>query len=193
VTFARRVLLMVVAVGLLFGNFTALAQRIWEPFQGITQLVRWFNELNDHFDQVVKHEQREQLGRSVDGVRKELYALEADTQVLLNRIPDKAPDGEKKFQLTAFVDRLLKTVGELGQAVRGIGADLRLAEADEIEARLTRGLYTREESLTFVQARIEGQVPWDAAAVRGRLKEGLAAVKDAQLAATKFSQRLARN
>jgi hypothetical protein len=194
VNFTRRVLVAALAAGLPIGLRTALAQRFfeWEPFDGITKLVDWFSKLNRQFDQLVASEQRGQLTRSVDRLRKELYTLEADTQLLLDRIPDEPPDDARRMQLRVLVRNLMATVERLSQSVRDIGAELRLVEAGEIEDRLTRGLRTRMLALTFLEARIEGEAPWDAAEVRGRLKQGLAAVKDAQLAATTFSQQLAR-
>jgi hypothetical protein len=174
------------------GNM-AFAQRLgWDPFDGVTKLVEWFNKLNGQFDQFVASEQRGQLVRSIDGLRKNLYALEADTQVLLDRIPDKPPANRVKIQLRMFVSHLMNTVNALSRSVRDVGADLRLAEASQIEPsqierRLTFGLRTREITLNFVEAQIEGQTPWDAAEVRDRLNEGLNAVRDAQLAATTFA------
>jgi hypothetical protein len=48
---------------------------------------------------------------------------------------------------------------------------LRLADAYQIETRLTFGIRTRIAVLAFVQARIEGEEPWDATAVRTRLND----------------------
>lgn len=189
----RRSLVAVLAVGLFLGDRAAVAQRgVWEPFDGITRLVDWFDELNNKFDQLVAKEQRAQLSRSVDRLRTQLYELEADTQALLDSIPDQLPEGQKKSELRVVVNELKIRVAGLGQSVRDIGAELRLAEANQIERRLTFGLRSRRRYLTFVEARIEGRGKWDATEVRDRLNRGLNAVRDAQLAATKFSQQLAR-
>jgi hypothetical protein len=194
VNLTRRGLLAPLGAGLLIRDRMALAYSEWNPFDGITNLVSWFEKLNKQFDQLVASEQVGQLSRSIDRLRKDLYQLEADTQWLMDRIPDEPPDSKKKIQLRKSVDILMKTVLRLTDSVRAIGAELRLREADEIEARLTAGLYSRGQVLTFLDARLQDQARWgwDAAELRGQLKRGLAAVKDAQLAATTFSQQLTR-
>jgi hypothetical protein len=71
--------------------------------------------------------------------------------------------------LTAFANQLMDTVCALSRSLRDV--ELRLANVYEIETRLTFGLRTRIAVLTFVQARIEGEEPWDATAVRTRLTD----------------------
>lgn len=199
---ARRLLTGFIAIGLLFVHLNSFAQRIpdewdWDPFDGVTKVVDWFMELNSKFDRLVANEQRAQLIRSVDRLRKNLYTLEADTQLLLDSIPDERPVGARREQLMVFVDDLMETVERLSSSVRDIGADLRLNEAIEIEARLTYGLRSRKMVLTYLENCIgrsdsltDTSPHWDAVRIRGRIRQGLAAVKDAQLAATKFRQKL---
>jgi hypothetical protein len=170
----------------------ATRDRVWEPpFDGMINLANWFSKLNRQFYQLAASEQR-QLIKSMDRLRKDLYTLEADTQLLLDRIPDERPDDATEEYLGKVVHNLQDTVNRLRQSVRAIGAELRLVEAAKIEERLSGGLRTRGMALNFLEAQIESNEPWDAAGIRSWLKKGLAAVKDAQLAATTFCQQLAR-
>ncbi len=77
------------------------------------------------------------------------------------------------------------------------GADLRLNDPDEVidvERRLTYGINTRRVVLTEIDAAVyrvrKGEGEWDAAYLKGRLQEGLKAVRGAQLAVTEFQRKL---
>jgi hypothetical protein len=173
----------------------ALAQSPWEPFDGVSKLVEWFANLNAKFDKIVIAEKQGQLLRSVDRLRKELYSLEADTQILLDNIPDKAPNAEQNEQLKGLSDVLMITVERLGHSAREIGADLRLNEGIDVEHALTYGLGTRRKALTYLQQALNEAAArpwaWNAQEVRARLDKGLQAIRTAQVAVTMFRQKLA--
>lgn len=171
---------------------TALAQSTWEPFDGVLKLVEWFVKMNAQFDKIVIVEKQGQLLRSVDRLRKDLYALEADTRILQDNIPDERPNAEQKHQLQKLVDELMASVGRLSRTAREIGADLRLNEGSEVEKALTYGLRTRARVLTYLQQTINESDtrPWNPQEVRARIDQGLQAVRAAQVAVTKFRQKL---
>jgi hypothetical protein len=181
-------------VALLFAATTlapasALAQETWEPFDGVLKLVEWFDKLNAQFEKIVTVEKEAQLLRSVDRLRKDLYALEADTQILQDNIPDKSPNAEQKGQLQKLLDELMASVTRLGSTAREVGADLRLNEGSDVEIALTHGLVTRRVVLTNLEQTIN-QGPWNAQEVRARLDQGLQAVRAAQVAVTAFRHKL---
>jgi hypothetical protein len=185
------------AVVLLLGMLpsTSYAQSGWDPLAGITQLVDWFSRLNDKFEQVVVAEDRGQLLRAVDRLRKELYALEADARILRDTVPDSVPTKEEREHLRNLAAELQKTVSRLTEASRRVGADLRLNEAEEVEKALTSGLRTRAAALTYLQRAINDSAhgQWNAPEVRLRLEKGIEAVRAAQLAVTSFRQKLSRS
>lgn len=174
------------------GASVAAAGQPWEPFDGVTKLVDWFAKLNAQFDHLVTVEKRAQLRRSVDRLRKDLYALEANTQLLQDQVPDERPSAEQKAHLTGLVDELMASVRRLGEAARLVGADLRLNEGEEVERALTFGLRTRAKTLTYLQQTLSkaDTQPWNAQEVRERIGQGLQTVREAQLAVTKFRQKL---
>jgi hypothetical protein len=102
--FTRRGFVAAIAVGLALENRTSVAAER-ELFDGITKLVERFSRLNNQFYQIVAMDQREQLARSIDRLRVQLYVLEADTQILLDGIPNEPPRGETELQLTAFANQ----------------------------------------------------------------------------------------
>jgi hypothetical protein len=182
-------------VALLFAATTlaptsALAQLTWDPFDGVLKLVEWFEKLNAKFENIVTVEKEAQLLRSVDRLRKNLYALEADTQILQDNIPDKSPNAEQKEQLQKLVDELMASVTRLSSTAREIGADLRLNEGSEVEFTLTYGLRTRAGVLIYLQQTINQGQPWNAQEVRAQLDQGLQAVRAAQVAVTVFRHKL---
>jgi hypothetical protein len=191
-TRVRSALIALAVYAVLFVPCTSFAQATWEPFDGVTKLVAWFTKLNDQFDQVVAVEKRGQLVRKVDRLRKDLYALEADTRILLDNIPSNVPSADQRQQLLQLTTELMQSVQRLGITARDVGADLRLNNGSEVEEALTYGLKTRALALTYLQRAIEGSASgiWDAAEARQRLERGLQAVKDAQIAVTVFRNRL---
>jgi hypothetical protein len=189
----RRVVgMMLVAVAALTQMQPSLAQASWEPLDGVSQMVSWFAKLNEQIDKVVETEKRGQLVRAVDRLRKELYALEANTVILRDSVPEGLPSAEERQYLQQLADELLQVVVRLSKSVRDVGAELRLNDAEQIESALTYGLRTRAQVLTeFQQALAQSeQGKWHPSVVRRRLDVGIQAVKAAQLAATKFRRDL---
>jgi hypothetical protein len=189
----RRVIgMMLVAVAALTQSNPSMAQAGWDPMTGVSQMVSWFSKLNEQIDKVVETEKRGQLVRAVDRLRKELYALEANTVVLRDSVPEGLPSAEERQYLQQLADDLLQVVIRLSKSVRDVGAELRLNDAEQIESALTSGLRTRAQVLTaFQQALAQSeQGKWNPSEVRGRLDAGIQAVKAAQLAATKFRRDL---
>lgn len=191
-TVRRVVGMMLVAVAALTQSNPSMAQAGWDPMAGVSQMVSWFSKLNEQIDKVVETEKRGQLVRAVDRLRKELYALEANTVVLRDSVPDGLPSAEERQYLQQLADDLLQVVIRLSKSVRDVGAELRLNDAEQIESALTSGLRTRAQVLTaFQQALAQSeQGKWNPLEVRGRLDAGIQAVKAAQLAATKFRRDL---
>lgn len=171
---------------------TAAAQSGWDPLAGVEQLVAWFSRLNDQVDQVVITERRGQLIRAVDRLRKDLYALEADARVLQDNISDSVPSPDEREYLGRLAGELQQTVGRLTETARQVGADLRLNEAEEVEAALTSGLRTRSTALSYLQRALRDaqQGKWAATEIRSRLGQGIEAVRAAQLAVTSFRRKL---
>lgn len=189
----RRVVgMMLVAVAAWTQSNPSMAQAGWDPMTGVSQMVSWFAKLNEQIDKVVETETRGQLVRAVDRLRKELYALEANTVVLRDSVPEGLPNAEERQYLQQLADDLLQVVIRLSKSVRDVGAELRLNDAEQIESALTYGLRTRAQVLTaFQQALAQSeQGKWNPSEVRGRLDAGIQAVKAAQLAATKFRRDL---
>jgi hypothetical protein len=189
---SRFVGMMLVALATLTQTQPSLAQASWEPLDGVSQMVSWFAKLNEQIDKVVETEKRGQLVRAVDRLRKELYALEANTVVLRDSVPEGLPSAEERQYLQQLADELLQVVVRLSKSVRDVGAELRLNDAEQIESALTYGLRTRAQVLTeFQQALAQSeQGKWNPSVVRRRLDVGIQAVKAAQLAATKFRRDL---
>jgi hypothetical protein len=189
---SRFVGMMLVALAALTQTQPSLAQASWEPLDGVSQMVSWFAKLNEQIDKVVETEKRGQLVRAVDRLRKELYALEANTVILRDSVPEGLPSAEERQYLQQLADELLQVVVRLSKSVRDVGAELRLNDAEQIESALTYGLRTRAQVLTeFQQALAQSeQGKWNPSVVRRRLDAGIQAVKAAQLAATKFRRDL---
>jgi hypothetical protein len=162
----------------------------WGPLDGVNELVVWFTRLNSQFDTLVVAERRGQLEHSVDHLRTALYGVELDSQKLLDSVPDERPEGTKKNEIEQLDRSLMTAVNELGASAREVGADLRLNDGVEIEARLTSGLHTRALALSGLQKMLDSAAPWDAKSIRGSLAEGLRAIHDAQLATTEFRVKL---
>lgn len=171
----------------------AQAQSAGEVFGAITALTDWFNKLNVQFDSAVKTEGRAQLLRAVDRLRKELYTLEGDARILLDDLPDKPPTSAQRSRLTPVAQELQATVQRLSRTAREIGADLRLNEAQEVEAALSSGLRTRALVLQEVRRALlpENESEWNGPQLRARMAQGIEAVRAAQLAVTSFSKKLA--
>jgi hypothetical protein len=170
----------------------------FDPLQAVSAISTWLRDLVADFDAVVAKEKRGQLVRSVDRLRKALYQLEADTRILIDSVTDHTPTEDESRRLSDNAAALRATVEGLKKQVRAIGADVRLADrSQEIEQRLTGGLITRAGTLNWLQEQLKnvrlGRAQWKAEQVRERLRTGLAAVQDAQLAATDFQIRLTRN
>lgn len=176
----------------LFTAAPAHAQQTWEPYDGVTRLVSWFAKLNDQFEKLVATEKRGQLLRTTDRLRKELYALETDTRIALDNIPNTVPTSEQREYLSDLSADLLLTVQRLSIVVREFGADLRLSDANDVETALTHGLRTRAVTLTYLRNAIENSKAgeWNPLEVRKRLDQGLAAIKEAQVSVTSFRQKL---
>jgi hypothetical protein len=168
------------------------AQSTNEIFGSVEAVTEWFSKLNAQFDAAVKAESRAQLQRSVDRLRKDLYTLEADARVLMENVPDQAPSAEQRDRLDQLAQELQATVRRLTQNARAVGADLRLNEAERVEAALTSGLRTRGIVLEeFRRALLPpATAAWNGAAIRSRLSDGVEAVRQAQLAVTDFSRKL---
>ena len=179
-------------------NVNASHDHDFEPLDGVSHLVAWFRQLNDHFDNIVENEKKAQLLRVVDRLRKSLYELEVDARFLIDSIPTDRPDEKQLVQIDGFVEDLLRTVSRLRENLREIGADLRLADQTErleAEDRLSAGLRTRGIVLTELQRKLlevrRGVATWRPDTIRTRLRVGLNAVKDAQIAITEFQRKLA--
>ena len=170
----------------------AQSQMLWDPLDGITKVVGWFEKLNGQFDKIIDGEKKGQLLRKSDRIRKELYALETDTQVVLDNITDEPPNLDRSEYLLTLSTELLRTVQRLSFAVREFGADLRVNDANDVEIALTIGLRVRGGSLTFLRKSIEDskQGNWNAPEIRKQVGRGLQAVKAAQVSVSAFSQRL---
>ncbi len=173
---------------------SALAQTANAPFDGVLKLVEWFAKLNVQFEEIVKVEKEAQLLRSVDRLRKDLYALEVDTQILKDNIPDKSPNVEQQKQLQKLIVGLQTSVDRLKSRVREIGADLRLDEEglDEelgVESAVTYELRLRSGVLTYLEHTIY-YGPWNVQEVRDRVEQDLQTVRAAQVAVTTFRHKL---
>jgi hypothetical protein len=153
----------------------AIAQSSNEILGSIDAVTAWFSKLNTQFDAAIKKEVKAQLQRSVDGLRKNLYALEIDASILIENVPDQAPNAQ-----------------HLTKSARAVGADLRLNEAERVEAALTSGLQTRATILQEFRLSLlpPNTANWNGPEIRARLSDGVAAIKKAQLAVTEFSRRL---
>jgi hypothetical protein len=174
------------------GLAASAAAAEWEPLSGVDRLVSWFTSLNARFDQVVITEKKGQLERAIDRLRKDLYALEADTRTLRDGVPDGVPDEAQRARMEQATAALGRTLAALVKTSREVGADLRLNEADQVESEVTHGLRTRGITLSYMQAALEGARGgrWDADAVRAHLDTGIAAVGAAQKAVTQFQLKL---
>jgi hypothetical protein len=189
----RKCSTVALATCLCISSTLTYAQSATEVFGSVTALTSWFSKLNEQFDAAVKTESRAQLGRAVDRLRKDLYALEVDTRILMERVPDMAPTPNEREGLDALAAELQSTVQRLAASARSLGADLRLNDAENVEFALTSGLHKRGYIVTEVRRALlpSANTQWNGAALRGRLAEGIEAVKSAQLGVTEFSRRLA--
>jgi len=194
-------LVLVVSLFFILCTPTVMASSGWDPLDGISHLVTWFQQLNNDFDALVVSEKKAQLLRAVDRLRKSLYQLEVDTRFLIDSIPTECPDLEQRGQIKGYVKDLLRTVRRLSGNLREVGADLRLAdqtERFEAESILTRGLGIRRAVLTEVEQELMEShfcapafgSPWRPDWIRTRLQVGLNAVKDAQIAITEFQRKI---
>jgi hypothetical protein len=162
-----------------------------DPLENVTALVTWFTKLNSQFDELVASEKRGQLARKTDALRRRLYSLEADTQILRDGIPDNAPSEDQRDYLMSVARDLLAGVEALAEAVIDVGADLRLNDAIDVEEALTRGLRTRGRVLTDLERALQtSSSQWNSDTVRTKLDLGLRAVREAQLAITAFRRKL---
>ena len=187
---------------LFVSTFTSAQAKSWEPLDAIGGIAGWFRKLTRDFDEVVTVEKRSQLLRSVDRLRKGLYTLEIDTRFLLDAIPDQKPTMAQHEQLDQYVRDLLATIGKLSMNLKEVGADLRLTskaeqlDLDQIDEKLASGLRTRMMTLSYVQEQLaaarSSDASWNPEPIRERLRKGLQAVKDAQLAITEFQSKLAK-
>lgn len=163
-----------------------------QPFDSISSIVGWFDRLNRSWDRIVTEQERQQLLRALDGLRRQLFVIQGDSQLLLDSVPDAPPDAVERGQLTAQVDTLQKSVEGLRQTTATLSAELQDGEAAE---RVTRAGATRGAALRFAESNLRRSVTdpkaWQPGEVRSRLRDGLAALKAAQAAVTKFRGRLA--
>jgi len=169
----------------------------WEPLDEIGGIATWFRKMSAEFDRYVTREKRAQLGRSVDRLRKSLYQLEQDSIQLRESIPDDSPTADQRGTIDRQLGVLMQTVRTLSEALREIGADLRLADPDEmwrVEERIFYGFRTRAVTLSYVQRELmknAAGAPWPAEAIRARLTKGIEAIRDAQRAVIEFHGQLA--
>lgn len=184
------------ATALLFGALAApprvQAQANAEFFSSVTALVAWFNKLNQQFDGAVRSEGRAQTQRAVDRLRKDLYALEADARLLAEAIPDQAPSEPARLRLDQLANELQLTVQRLQAAARDLGAELRLNDAESVEAVVNSGLRKRGMRLQELRSALlpaQG-ASWNGPLLRSRMLEGVEAVREAQLGVTSFSRKL---
>jgi hypothetical protein len=129
------------------GPANALAQqdeeKLRDPFKGVLELVEWFKKLNDDFDQLVVIEKKAQLERAVDRLGKSLYAYELDIAFFKNEIPWGDLAGDEKNRIRVIESKSRITLIKLAEAVRGVGAEVRLNDGIEVERTLTYGLNFR--------------------------------------------------
>jgi len=197
---ARRALLGALLVALM--PHPLLAQRSlpsfdnWEPLDEIGGITAWFRKMSAEFARYVDEEKRAQLWRSVDKLRRALYQLEQDSVTLRDAIPDAAPSETERTIIGKQTSTLLETVRRIGESLREIGADLRLADPNEmwrVEERIYFGFRTRAAALSYVQRELERNSnggPWEAPAIRERLNKGIVAIRDAQKAVVEFHGQL---
>ena len=170
------------------------AQSTTEVFGAVSAVVTLFAKLNAQFDDVVRYEGRGQLRRSVDRLRKDLYALEADARILAENTPDQAPHDERRARLDQLAQELQETVRSLTQTTRELGAELTLNEADQVEEALVTSLRGRAIKLNDLRQALvpEPGAVWNGAKMRDRMLNGVRAIKSAQLEVTRFSAKLGR-
>ncbi|MGX6998851.1 hypothetical protein [Caballeronia sp. KNU42] len=162
-----------------------------EPLHDVTEIVRWFNALNDTFDQLTLVAQHKQLESKVDKMRKDLYQLETGSQDLLDQIPNSRPTGAKQQQLLTEDQNLLKRVKTLKTEADALGADIRLHDGTPFEKIERFAMHGKKAALEKTQSALTSQSAWDADDIRAELKDGIDAVRTAQIAATTFVQKLA--
>lgn len=169
----------------------------WEPLDEIGGIAVWFRRMSAEFDRYVTREKRAQLGRSVDRLRLSLYQLEQDSIRLRESIPDESPADDQRGAIQRQLGALMQTVRTLSETLREIGADLRLADPNEmwrVEERIFYGFRTRAVTLTYVQRELSKNAAgaaWPGEAIRARLTLGIDAIRDAQRAVIAFHGQLA--
>lgn len=176
-----------------FSLHASTAQAQWDPMSGVNELLSWFTKLNDQVDKVVISEKRQQLIRSIDRLRKDLYSLEADTRILRDVVPTSAPSDVEIARMEQLTTDLKQSLNRLVETSRTVGADLRLNEADEVESLVMRGLRSRVVVLSYMEFALRNARAgvWDADAVRNYLDKGIADVGAAQKAVSAFQRQLA--
>jgi hypothetical protein len=174
----------------------ALAVAAWpataaEPFDFVGNIVTWFSDLNNRWDGVVGQQERAQFLRSIDRLRRSLYALETESRLLVNDIPDGLPTPDQATALAASVHTLRKSLVTVVATMRSTGADVRLYGGPSVEHFTTRAAATRGGAIDLLDEQLDDPSHWDASIVRERLNAGIHELQRAQLAVTTFRQRLA--
>ena len=169
---------------------SAVPARAADPFDQVNGLVDWFVKLNASWQAVVAEQERAQLLRSTDRLRRSLYALETDSRLLLYSIGDAPPDTVEAARLAEAVTSLRTSLAGVRSASAALGADLRLyggagAEQQTVRAGAVRGL-----ALDTLDRQLDDPTHWDAALVRRRLENGVTEVSKAQLVVTDFRRKL---
>lgn len=162
-----------------------------DSYEFASGLVRWFTDLNRSWDKVVVEQERAQLLRAVDRLRRGLYALESDSRILVNDIPDGKPDAAQTAALKSSVEALQTSLDEVNVLARSIGADLRLHGGAVAEEKRARAGVSRSFAIKATRRQLDDPEHWDANFVRNRLKAGIKQLESAQLAVTEFRQKLA--
>ncbi len=191
---SHRVRIAIVALALCLPN-AALSQSSTEIFDAVNVVTDWFSKLTAKFDTAVKVEGRDQLQRAVDRLRKDLYTLEGDAQVLLDDIPDQAPSTTHRARLDLLAKELQETVQRLTRTSRELGAELRLNEAEQVETALFTGLRTRNLVMRELRSALlpAREADWNGALIRLRMSQGIESIRTAQIAVTSFSRKLAQS
>lgn len=188
---------LIVAAALVFlGSQPASSDaRTWNPYRGVDELLIWFDNLNSRFDKIVDVEQRAQLIRSIDRIRKDLYIIEADTHIIIEMVGQNDPEGDDRKYMIELSEKLLTSILSLRNSVKQVGADIRLQdETYNVEQIIIIGLIQRKKTVTVLQSALsDGQIGnWNSSNIKKHLSLGLESISKAQLTVTNFRRELTK-
>ena len=161
----------------------------WNPFEAVSRIVEWFDNLNKKFDEIVRTEPNKQLIGSIDDLLAVLNAIETGTQTIQANLPEEPPNEKQKEFLEVHIQQLKRDlVDAVNYCVHDIGPELQLDDADSAD-HLIPNLNDKTIAVTFLDDMLN-HGPWDSKRTTELLDKGLKSIRDVRNKVAEFRTKL---